>query len=57
MSDKAIEHDLVIVGGGISGVALAHGVAGKGKKILVLDGPSETDKASRTNVGLIWCQS
>ena len=23
----------------------------------VLDAPTDTNKASRTNVGLIWCQS
>lgn len=57
MGTHATEHDIIIVGGGICGVALAHGLAGKGKRVAVLDALTETDKASRTNVGLIWCQS
>ncbi|WP_028583247.1 NAD(P)/FAD-dependent oxidoreductase [Desulfogranum mediterraneum] len=57
MSTTAREHDIIIVGGGISGVALAYGLADRGRQITLLDGPTATDKASRTNVGLIWCQS
>ena len=51
------EQDIIIVGGGISGAALAYGLSGKGRKVTVLDAPTDTNKASRTNVGLIWCQS
>ena len=56
-SRKSGERDVVIVGGGISGAALAFGLAGKGCKATVLDAPTRTNMASRTNVGLIWCQS
>lgn len=56
-SRKSGERDVVIVGGGISGAALAFGLAGKGCKVTVLDAPTRTNMASRTNVGLIWCQS
>lgn len=52
-----MEHDIIIVGGGICGVALAYGLSGEGRKITVLDTPTEVNKATRTNVGLIWCQS
>lgn len=51
------EHDIIIAGGGISGLALAYGLVAKGAKVTLLDAPTPTNKASRTNVGLIWCQS
>lgn len=57
MATEVKERETIIVGGGISGVALAHGLASKGKQVMVLEAPTETNKASRTNVGLIWCQS
>ena len=33
------EQDIIIVGGGISGAALAYGLSGKGRKVTVLDAP------------------
>ncbi|MEG2004830.1 MAG: FAD-dependent oxidoreductase [Bilophila sp.] len=57
MQTKSTEHDIIVAGGGIAGAALAYGLAGKGRRVTVLDAPTETNKASRTNVGLIWCQS
>ncbi|MCP3889401.1 MAG: FAD-binding oxidoreductase [Desulfobulbaceae bacterium] len=51
------EHEIIIAGGGISGAALAYGLVAKGKKVTMLDAPTKTNKASRTNVGLLWCQS
>lgn len=51
------EHDIIIAGGGISGLAVAYGLAAKGTKVTLIDAPTQTNKASRTNVGLIWCQS
>lgn len=50
-------HDIIILGGGISGAALAYGLAATGHKATMIDAPTRTNKASRTNVGLIWCQS
>ena len=49
------EYDIIIAGGGISGVAVAYGLISKNSqlKIAVLDSPTETDRASRTNVGLV----
>lgn len=51
------EQDFLVVGGGVTGAALAYGLAGPGRKVTVLDAPTATDMSSRANVGLIWCQS
>lgn len=53
------EYDIIIAGGGISGAAVAYGLISKNSrlKIAVLDAPTEINRASRTNVGLVWCQS
>ncbi len=50
-------HDIIIVGGGISGAAIAYGLVANGYKVTMIDAPTVTNKASRSNVGLIWCQS
>lgn len=59
MQSSQREYDIIVAGGGISGVAIAYGLAtkNKGLKIAVLDAPTDINRASRTNVGLIWCQS
>ncbi len=50
-------YDIIIVGGGITGAAIGYGLAIKGCNVAIIDAPTQTNKASRTNVGLIWCQS
>ncbi|MBD5539022.1 MAG: FAD-binding oxidoreductase [Desulfovibrio sp.] len=50
-------HDLVVIGGGMLGCAVAYGLARGGHKCLVLDAPTALNKATRANVGLIWVQS
>lgn len=57
MKPKPTEHEIIIAGGGISGVAVAYGLVKKGHKVTMVDAPTETNKASKTNVGLLWCQS
>lgn len=54
---KTREHDVLVVGGGITGAALALGLQARGAKVTVLDAPTYADTATRSNVGLIWCQS
>ncbi|WP_246226309.1 NAD(P)/FAD-dependent oxidoreductase [Chelativorans xinjiangense] len=48
--------DIVVIGAGIVGAAIAFGLLGKGKKVMVLDGAPEDFRASRANFGLIWVQ-
>ncbi len=56
---KSLEYDIIIVGGGIVGLSVAYGIGrqNKGLKVAVIDAPTEANKASRTNVGLIWGQA
>jgi len=54
---NATERDIVILGGGISGAAVAYGLLARGCKVTMIDAPTPTNKASRANVGLLWCQS
>jgi glycine/D-amino acid oxidase-like deaminating enzyme len=49
--------DVLIVGGGLVGAALAMGMAGRGARIRVLDGGDTDLRAARANFGLIWVQS
>lgn len=53
------EYDIIVAGGGIAGLATAYGLCEKtkGLRIAVVDAPTQMNKASRTNVGLLWCQS
>lgn len=53
------EYDIIVAGGGISGVAVAYGLKKKKSqlKIAVIDSPTDINRASRANVGLVWCQS
>lgn len=49
--------DIIVVGAGIAGAAIAFGLAQKGLRVLVLDGQRGDFRASRANFGLIWVQS
>ena len=59
MQNNHKEYDVVVVGGGISGLAVAYGLCKNNEKLrlAIIDSPTELNKASRTNVGLLWCQS
>lgn len=48
--------DIIVVGAGIAGAAIAFGLAQKGLKVVVLDGEREDFRASRANFGLVWVQ-
>ena len=58
MSDLARrEFDFAVVGGGLVGMAIAWGLAGRGRKVVVLDGGDLDFRASRGNFALVWVQS
>jgi glycine/D-amino acid oxidase-like deaminating enzyme len=47
---------VLIVGGGLVGMALAYGLAGAGAQVTVLDEGDDALRASRGNFGLVWVQ-
>ena len=49
-------NDLIVVGGGLVGVALAYGAARSGAQVTVLDEGDDAFRASRGNFGLVWVQ-
>lgn len=48
--------DVVIIGAGIVGSALAYGLVRAGCRVLVLDGEDLDFRAARANFGLVWVQ-
>ncbi len=49
--------ETLIVGGGVTGLAVGYGLAKRGRSVAVIDATALLDRASRSNMGLIWCQS
>ena len=52
-----MNYDTIVVGGGLVGAAVAHGLGRLGEKVLVLDEGDVAFRASRGNFGLVWVQS
>jgi glycine/D-amino acid oxidase-like deaminating enzyme len=52
----AMHTDVVVIGGGLVGSAIAYGLAGRKLKVLVLDGGDRDFRASTANMGLVWQQ-
>ncbi len=50
------DYDAIVVGAGMVGAAIAYGLAGRGRKILVLDGADADFRAAKANFGLVWVQ-
>lgn len=48
--------DVIVIGGGVVGSALAYGIAKAGSRVLVLDGADGDFRAARANFGLVWVQ-
>jgi glycine/D-amino acid oxidase-like deaminating enzyme len=48
--------DIVVIGAGVVGAAIAYGLAGRNSNVLVLDGGDRDLRASYANVGLVWLQ-
>jgi glycine oxidase len=49
--------DMIVVGGGVIGLSIAHAVAGEGKSVLVLDPGVATDASSWAAAGMLAPQS
>ena len=52
-----METDYAIIGGGVVGLSVAHGLLGLGRRVMVLDEGDSALRASRGNFGLVWVQS
>lgn len=50
------DYDVIVIGAGMVGAAVAYGLAGKGRKVLVLDGADTDYRAAKANFGLVWVQ-
>ncbi|RVT93520.1 NAD(P)/FAD-dependent oxidoreductase [Sphingomonas crocodyli] len=50
------EADVVVIGAGTVGAAIAYGLAGLGQRVVVLDGGDRDFRAAVANFGLIWEQ-
>ncbi len=50
-------HDLIVIGGGLVGGAIAWGAASKGASVVLLDEGDIAFRAARGNFGLVWVQS
>jgi glycine/D-amino acid oxidase-like deaminating enzyme len=48
--------DVVVVGGGQVGAAIAYGLAGNGAKTLLIDGADRDFRSAVANFGLVWSQ-
>src|SRR2546429_6821776 len=53
----ANEYDFAVVGGGLVGMAIAWGLARRGRKVGVLDEGDVAFRAARGNFALVWVQS
>ena len=51
-----MEADIVVIGAGTVGAAIAYGLAGRGHHVLVLDGGDRDFRAANANFGLVWVQ-
>lgn len=53
----ATGYDLIVVGGGLVGAAIAWGAASQGASVALLDEGDVAFRAARGNFGLVWVQS
>lgn len=53
-----MKHDLdfIVAGAGMVGSAIAMGLAGHGRRVLMLDGADTDYRAAKANFGLVWVQ-
>ncbi|WNJ93415.1 FAD-binding oxidoreductase [Bosea sp. 685] len=48
--------DIIVIGGGTVGAAIAYGLAKQRQQVLLLDGDDGDFRAARANFGLVWLQ-
>ncbi len=48
--------DVIVIGGGLVGMAISYGLAASGMRVAVLDEGDDAFRASRGNFGLVWVQ-
>lgn len=48
--------DVIVIGGGTVGSAIAYGLSQRQQRVIVLDGDDRDHRAARANFGLIWVQ-
>lgn len=46
--------DVIVIGAGTVGAAIAYGLAGRGVRVLMLDGGDRDFRAANANFGLVW---
>lgn len=51
-----MDADVIVIGGGVVGSAIAYGLAKRRQHVILLDGDDCDHRAARTNFGLIWVQ-
>lgn len=51
-----MDSDILVIGGGIVGAAIAYGLARHGLKVTVLDEGDRAIRSARVNFGLVWVQ-
>lgn len=56
MSRDITHSDVVVIGGGLVGAAVAYGLARNGTSTVILDQGDDAFRASRGNFGLVWVQ-
>ncbi|OZI34685.1 nopaline dehydrogenase [Bordetella genomosp. 10] len=50
------DYDYIVAGAGMVGSAIALGLAGRGRRVLMLDGADTDFRAAKANFGLVWVQ-
>ncbi|PTM41441.1 FAD-dependent oxidoreductase [Bosea sp. 124] len=51
-----MQPDIIVIGGGTVGAAIAYGLARTRQRVLLLDGDDGDFRAARANFGLVWLQ-
>ncbi len=48
------DYDVIVAGAGVVGSAIGYGLAGAGRRVLMLDGADTDFRAAKANFGLVW---